>query len=414
MDSGPLGYLVRHLRGIALREDAARPEDAQLLERFVGQRDEAAFEALLRRHGPMVLGVCRRLLPDSADAEDAFQATFLVLLRKAGSLREGERVGPWLYGVARRTALKARTSAARRRAHEKRAAAPPEVSPADDAARRDVQTVLDDEVSRLPEKYRAPVVLCYLEGRTFTEAAQVLGWPAGTVSGRLARARELLRKRLSRRGLGTFDAELAEQAPAALPPSLMASTARAAAALAAGAQLDAGVVSPAVATLTEGVLQAMFLKQLKVAVTVVVVLVALAAGGVIVYPSLSAQQSPAKQPEKPSPAAKGEDKLNALLKERVEVAKQWLDERHQEYLAGRGTLDILFEASRELVHAEQELSGNKADRIAALEAHLKLTKDIEEINRTRFDAGRLSRADMHQSTYYRLEAEIWLEREKAK
>jgi hypothetical protein len=192
-----------------------------------------------------------------------------------------------------------------------------------------------------------------------------------------------------------LDPALAEHASAALPPSLIVSTARAATALVAGTRLDASVVSPAVAALTEGVLQAMFLKQLKTTATVLLVLGALAVAGVIAYPRVAAQQNEARQPEKPSPAAKGEDKLQALLKERVEGAKKWLEVRNQEYLAGQGTLAVLFEASRELLHAEQELSGNKNERIAALEAHLKLTKDIEAINKKRFDAGTSSPADMY-------------------
>src|SRR5262249_43793015 len=149
------------------------------------------FEVLLRRHGPMVYGVCRRVLHDPHETDDAFQATFLVLIRKARSLSQRERVANWLYGVAYRTALKVRTNAARRRTRQETMTDVPATVAEDEVLWRDLRPVLDEELNRLPAKYRIPVVLCYLEGKTFTEAAQELGWPAGTVSGRLARAREL-------------------------------------------------------------------------------------------------------------------------------------------------------------------------------------------------------------------------------
>src|SRR5262249_17501866 len=148
--------------------------------------DEAAFTALVNRHGPMVLGVCRRVLRPAHDADDAFQATLLVLLRKARPLRRPELLGNWLYGVAHRTALKARTLAAKRRARERPVVDHLAGAPSPTAAWGDVRPVLDEEVSRLPAKYRAPVVLCYLEGKTNEEAARLLGCPTGTVFSRLA------------------------------------------------------------------------------------------------------------------------------------------------------------------------------------------------------------------------------------
>src|SRR5438067_7096191 len=175
--------------------------DAHLLGRFVQHRDEEAFATLMGRHGPMVLGICRRVLRDQQDAGDVFQATFLVLVRKAASLGRPESLGNWLYGVAYRIALQARAGAARWRALERQVANVPAPEPVDEKVWDELRPLLDEEINRLPEKYRAPVVLCYLEGKTYAEAARLLGWTKGTVSGRLARARDLLRPRLARRGL---------------------------------------------------------------------------------------------------------------------------------------------------------------------------------------------------------------------
>jgi RNA polymerase sigma factor (sigma-70 family) len=200
--------------------------DGHLLERFVARRDggEAAFETLVARHGPMVLGVCRQILVSPHDAEDAFQATFLVLVRRAGAIRKRDSLGPWLHGVARRVSLRAKTNAARRKLREGasgiRAAAG-----ARNGQGSELVASLHDEIARLPEKYRSPIVLCDLEGHTHAEAAERLQWPVGTVSGRLFRAREILRGRISRRGIalsvtGAVGA-LAAPARAAVPSALV-------------------------------------------------------------------------------------------------------------------------------------------------------------------------------------------------
>jgi RNA polymerase sigma factor (sigma-70 family) len=172
------------------------PDDRLLLHRFVRHSDAAAFEKLVHRHGPMVLGVCQRVLGNTHDADDAFQATFLVLMRKAPSLRRPDLLGNWLYGVAYRTAHKARAQAARRRRLERQVAAPAGVQPPDEAA-REFNARLAAELQLLPEPYRAPLVLCYLEGLTNAQAARRLGWPTGSISYRLARGRALLRARTS-------------------------------------------------------------------------------------------------------------------------------------------------------------------------------------------------------------------------
>jgi RNA polymerase sigma factor (sigma-70 family) len=242
--------------------------DSQLLEQFASRQDEAAFAALVKRHGPMVLAVCRRVLRDTNDADDAFQATFLVLVRKAASLMKPELLGNWLYGVAYRVAIKARANAARRSEYERRARAMPLVDPLLDVTGRELRTVLDAEMSRLPEKYRAPLVLCYLEGKTNEEAARQLGWPTGSMSGRLARAREMLRKRLVRRGLalstGIFVMLLSKNsAAAAVPAALLGHTVHGAVLFTNATAATASAISPSVWTLTQDVLEAMRLSALK-------------------------------------------------------------------------------------------------------------------------------------------------------
>ncbi|HJT76585.1 MAG TPA: RNA polymerase sigma factor, partial [Gemmataceae bacterium] len=174
--------VLPHLRRVALLSARDGPPDAQLLESFLARRDEAAFEALLRRHGPMVLGVCHRVLRNRDDAEDAFQATFLVLARKAGAIRSRQLLGSWLYGVAYRTALKARAMTAKRRTKEREAGQMTRPGAPADGVPEELLAALDRELHRLPNKYRAPVVLCELEGKARKEAARLLGLPEGTLS----------------------------------------------------------------------------------------------------------------------------------------------------------------------------------------------------------------------------------------
>src|SRR5262249_24070680 len=209
MTGGPIATVLQYLRNFVDRPLAEDTSDAQLLERFALHSDEAAFEALVRRFGPMVWGVCRRVLTDEHAVEDAFKATFLVLVRKASSIRKREVVGSWLYGVAYRTATKARLNAAGWYAREKRIPKMVAADPARETAAPDSRSVLDEELSRPPAKYRDPLVLCYLEGHTNEEAARKLGCPCGTIFTRLARARDRLRDRLTRRGVALSAAALA-------------------------------------------------------------------------------------------------------------------------------------------------------------------------------------------------------------
>jgi RNA polymerase sigma factor (sigma-70 family) len=287
MATGQADSLMRHLRRAALGTDACLG-DGQLLECFLARRDEAAFEALVRRHGPLVFGVCQRVLHNRHDAEDAFQATFLVLLRKAASIGRRELLANWLYGVAYRTALEAKAAATRRRLKERQVAAMPSPTPPDEEVWHELRPLLDRELSRLPDKYRVPILLCDLEGKTRKEAARLLGWPEGTVSGRLSRARALLAKRLKRHGLavsgGAVAAALTQGAASAgVSAPLVATTVRAVTLVAAG-QAAAGAVSAQVAALTEGVLKIMLLTKLRTVLVVLLGVIGLGTGlGVLAH-----------------------------------------------------------------------------------------------------------------------------------
>jgi RNA polymerase sigma factor (sigma-70 family) len=268
---GQASTVIEHLRRSAFLPDGGGLTDGHLLECFVRQRDQAAFEALVRRHGPMVLGVCHRVLRHGDDAEDAFQATFLVLIRKAALLLSQETIGNWLYGVAYHTALKARAAALKRRAKECQVKPVPPRETGHEGV-SDLLPLLDQELNRLPDKYRQAVVLCELGGRSRQEVARQLGIPEGTLSSRLATARRKLAQRLSRHGPACSPALLAatlcpNAATACVPAPLVVSTVKAAAMFAAG-HAATGVISAHAAALTEGVLRAMLLTKLKSVVAV--------------------------------------------------------------------------------------------------------------------------------------------------
>jgi RNA polymerase sigma factor (sigma-70 family) len=282
--------VLQHLRKLAGFGDRLEFSDRQLLKRFSAARDEAAFTALVERHGPLVLGVCRRVLQNSQDAEDAFQATFLVLARKAGAMGWQETIGPWLFRVAQRIAIKMRSQRTRRLGSETPlsslssagAGADPEnsvdvhQSPTVTAVQKEAARYLDEELDRLPVKYRSPLILCYFQGKTNEQAARELGWPAGSISRHLARARELLRERLVRRGVGCTSAALAgllvtQELSAAVPPALAQTTAHAGL-LFFGRTATAGLISTNALTLAEGMLRTMTVTNLKMAVGVLLVL----------------------------------------------------------------------------------------------------------------------------------------------
>jgi RNA polymerase sigma-70 factor (ECF subfamily) len=321
MAKGHLGKVINHLRGLIRphRDDA--PTDAQLLQRFAASQEVEAFATLVCRHGGLVFGVCRRLLADEHDAEDAFQATFLVLARKAAAIRKPASMASWLYGVAHRIARKAKADAARRRAHEQEFVP---MVPRDALAEvvwRELRPVLDEEINRLPGKYRDPIILCYLENKTNAEAARQLGWTKGTVSGRLARARELLRSRLVRRGLtlsgGLLASALAQNASAAVPAAQGISTIKAAALVAASPAAAAGLVSAPVAAMVEGVVKAMLISRVKSFLVVLLTLSFLGTGAALLARQvLVSGKLAVKDPVRKKPA----DKIKA---ERGQLQGTW-------------------------------------------------------------------------------------------
>jgi RNA polymerase sigma factor (sigma-70 family) len=362
MAGSSISDVVRHLRQAMLRRGGEGLSDGQLLDCFLSAREEAAFEALLRRHGPMVLGVCRRILRHDQDAEDAFQATFLVLARKAASVSPRELVGPWLYGVACRTALKAKTAAARRRLRESpmNESSLPQPRPREDWS--ELAARLDDTIQRLPEQYRRPLVLCALEGKSRREAARQLCVPEGTLSSRLARARRMLTRRLTARGLalpaGALAAALSPQTvSAALPAALVSSTVQAAFA-------PANMIAAPVAALTQGVIQAMFLTKLKITAFVLVVLTAtgLSAG-------LLGHRARAEKPAAKLLAIEAADKPKADVGPTIPAAVQSVD-------ADKHTLTVQVQAEKgKKERVEKTFDLAKDVRVVLTHGLVKETKD---------------------------------------
>jgi RNA polymerase sigma factor (sigma-70 family) len=301
MANAPLTSVLRHIRKLAAAENSKDLTDGQLLDSFSSHHDEAAFAVLVRRHGPLVLRVCRRVLRQEQDAEDAFQATFFVLARKAASIRKREALVNWLHGVAYRMAMNAKREAARRREREARAKASSEKNVGRELAWRDVQGVLEEEIQRLPEKYRAPFLLCCVEERSRAEVARQLHLKEGTVWSRLSRARKLLQQQLAARGvelsavLGAA-AVAEETGRAAVPVILMKSTVKAALQYAAGRGAAPGVASAKAAALANGVIQAMFTSNLKIATALLLASAALTGTGVLTYEAATAQQMPSTRP----------------------------------------------------------------------------------------------------------------------
>jgi RNA polymerase sigma factor (sigma-70 family) len=315
-----ISEVLQHLRRAVLLRDGASLTDGQLLERFLNIRDQSALAVLVRRHGPMVWGVCRRVLSNHQDAEDAFQATFVVLLRKAAAIVPREMVANWLYGVAHQTALKARATAARRHLRERQVSVMPEPASEPDVW-NDLEPLLDRELSRLPEKYRAVLVLCDLEGRTRKEAARQLGCPEGTVASRLASALKLLARRLGQHGVvvvaGTLGTVLSQKT-LAVPDGALAATVKAITCLAAGQLQQTALVSPTVAALSQGVIKNMLLTRLGRLTAMVLVLGTLALAGGHQHRAV-AQTGQAEQRQVPGRPAAGDVPKADAIKSQLDV-----------------------------------------------------------------------------------------------
>jgi RNA polymerase sigma factor (sigma-70 family) len=305
--------VVRFLRRAAVAE--MEHTDGELLGEFIERHNEEAFAALVRRHGRMVWGVCLRLLGHMQDAEDAFQATFLVLARKGNTVSPRDVVGNWLYGVAYQTAVRARALNLKRRGWERQMATMPERYAPSTASWDDLKPILDEELTRLPDKYRAVLVLCDVEGRTRKEAARHLACPEGSVSSRLARARTLLAGRLARRGValsaGALAATLSEHALGAVPAAVLGATLQTA-----GQATANGVVSATVAALAQQVMRRMVFGKIKALGAVVLVVGMLGGVSGLLIRDAGAYDNLAPAPQAPKDKAPAprtdEDKLQGL------------------------------------------------------------------------------------------------------
>ena len=315
--AGNLACVVRRLHTVFDAQSGSGLSDAELLQRFLANREEIAFAVLVQRHGPMVLSVSRRVVSHEQDAEDVFQATFLVLARKARSIRRHGSLASWLYGVAYRIGRKLAAKTARRNTQEKRAFAMPSPKAVDALDVLELRRVLDEEINKLPEKYRVPIVLCYLQGKSQQEAAQEVGWSKSSLASRLVRARQLLEKRLTQRGIGLSASLLAvaltkETAGAAVPALLAINTVRAAALTIAGKALSAGVITARASALAEGAIRALFLTKLKACAIVLVTAAAMILGA-----GLLAQQTTDQHPAAATPQEDNDDKAPAAILDRL-------------------------------------------------------------------------------------------------
>jgi RNA polymerase sigma factor (sigma-70 family) len=333
MTQTSLSPVVRHIRRLVAADLGRELSDTELLQRFAADREERAFAALFRRHGPLVWSICYSVLHHRQDTEDAFQATFLLLARRAGSIRKTEAVASWLYRVAHRVATKAGQNMARRRFQERqgdqRQVSPPEA----EAAWRELQALLNEEVQRLPEKYRAPFILCCLEGKTGPEAARQLGWKVGTVTGRLTEARKLLQRRLGRRGVALSSvlaaATVAQAGAATACAALAEGTVKAALAFTTQAA-TAGLVSAKAAALVEAVAKQLAVTKLKVATALLLGGALLTAGaGALMHTALAAKETPTAASQPQQPRAKKE------VRERSESSKPGAEGKDSIRYSGR-------------------------------------------------------------------------------
>jgi RNA polymerase sigma factor (sigma-70 family) len=381
MPSHPLQDFIHRLRRARSVAEGGHLTDAQLLERFVRARDEAAFEVLVWRHGALVLNVARRLLRPIADAEDVFQATFLTLARKASAIRRGTSLSSWLYKVTYRIALRVRQAAARRDRQEPftldNVAAPAEHGD------EELGGVLADEVNRLPERYRAVVVLCYLQGATTEEAARLLGCPRGTVLSRLSSARQRLRRRLVRRGIApavALSAVLFGEVASATPSAALVAGVVAAALPFAAGGATAPMVSSQAAALAQGALQTMFWNKVTI-VTVLACMIALVCtgSGWLARSRSEAQESPSAKNSPLVPAARQVDNTKQEIEK---IHKEFAVLREKEQIEDKSLSDALIEARLQLLELKDELQWQEEifelDREKIREKIQKIRSEIRE------------------------------------
>jgi RNA polymerase sigma factor (sigma-70 family) len=420
--------------------------DGQLVELFLGRRAEAgeqAFGALVERHGPMVYRVCGQVLGDSHEAQDAFQAVFIVLARKAGAVRNRESLASWLYGVALRVAARARTDMKRRRARERQTEDGHDEIPAPTAEaprHTDDAEAVHQEVGRLAQKYRAPIVLCYLQGLTHNQAAARLGWPVGTVRSRLARARDQLRVRLVRRGvtvpaalgplagwLGFQAAGIADAATmaattfSALPAELLAMTIRSACHLADGKAATVALFSSTAFSLSRGVLKTMALEKLAtLAWSVLPAGILVITAGWVIGLEPGSQQNPQgvaipTQETKTfivSAAPEPPDPVDPLVRQLLHAARQRFEAQRSYYEEGRISIDRFVMASDRLMAVERLVARKESEALAAMQRHVDRLKQIEERERKELEVGKGTVADVAEINQNRLEAEVMLMKAK--
>jgi RNA polymerase sigma factor (sigma-70 family) len=430
-----------------------------LLDRFAHHGDEVAFERLVMLHGPMVLALCRRLLRHEQDAEDAFQGTFLTMARKASTIGNKEALASWLYKVAYRVACRASRGAP----HQTNRMAILDVTTAkceSDALSHDLRGVLDTEIAGLPESYRRPIVLCYLQGKTNEEAARLLGCPRSTVATRLARAKELLRRRLTRRGctlsVATLTTALTDKTLAApLPPALVASTL----AYVSGKSANTGALAAKVIALSDGVLHMMWLNKMKMAVGVVLAVVVTGAGiGLVVSetwagggegrvagePAGRAQKSAAKADAQEGTKAEIEGlkkqvadlrvqlkaalkeiqrltapperdaEIKALLKERYETLTEAADLLRNLFREGNVKFETLGATQRDALEANLDQYDSPKERVAALRKHMEAVTQTYQMANAQFQTGQVNKVTLDQAKAMVLGARIALLREENK
>lgn len=393
--------LFRGLRGLG----SSPLTDEALLADYVARHDQKAFELLVWRHGGMVLQTCQRIVRCPHEAEDAFQAVFWILARKAGTIRRRAALSGWLHRIAVRVALAAKQ---RRGKHTSLDAIVEPISAP--TARDQALDLLDEEINRLSMKYRMPIVLCHLEQKSSAEAAQELGIPQGTLFSRLARGREQLRDRLQRRGVvsgagaGLVLEQMAQAAPSC-PIVLVEKTIAGALAFAAARSAE---VSVPVLALTKGVLHAMWLRNIAVW-SVSVVLIVTVSGVWFVLQPAAAQNQPVPVVQEPAK----DTKLLKLLKDRYDRAAKVYDIAREQYISGR-TADSDLLCRWSVKSLEAELDWKPKDRIAAHTTHLQRIQKLHKEIKARFDVGVVHQVEFAIVDHALFEAELWLEREKAK